>query len=245
MLNKKQTKVLVESWRAYLKEADETEAPAEGEGEKKTINIYDFDGVLGTFSSAMKQEFFDSGKATGTEIQIKNTLALGAALLAEPESVADHYDMLRKPEEPYYIVSKFANPVYIKPPDASGKGGLAYYKELVSFLSSKGLDMRANPNSMASKKRTVINKFVKNNGFGKPLGVMVVGNEEGNSKKDSGRDIANAHKGEKVKYQIFYKPSSGDAKRDDGLKEATMIKHGLVEANVGVSEKDVALVPVD
>ena len=129
MSNLKETKQLFNGWRKFLVEAggnmdmsqggeldpiapregleleaDQAPEPEAGDGKEKTVHIYDFDGVIATFSPDLKDKFYEKSKEQGskikgTEIQVKNTLALGAALLATAESCGDNYVMLHQPIE--------------------------------------------------------------------------------------------------------------------------------------------------
>lgn len=231
MSSRKETKVLFEGWRRYLNEAEEkAEAGAE-----KSVHVYDFDGVLATFSPDLKQKFFEQSKKTGskitgTEIQIKNTLALGASLLATAESVADHYVELSKAAEPYYIISKFSNPSYVLK--------LAYYDELRQFLESAGLDLREAPNAAPTKKSTVIKRYLDRVGAGSPSQIFIAGNTEAESKVAKAEAIPFKHKGEKVRYIVH------GVDTVDGRKESTMVKNGLINGGAEESKIEVMLVAV-
>lgn len=209
-----------------LGEADE--APAEGE--EKVVRVYDFDGVIGEFSPELKQKFFEmsqqeGSKITGTEIQIKNTLALGASLLATAESVAKKYVEIQKPSEPFYVISKFSNPSYVfKVP---------YYDELREFLEKNGLDLREAPNAVPTKKATIIKKFLERIGT-KASGILISDNTKDNSKLSKAASISPNHKGENVTYMVYA------ANTADGKKESSMIKSGLVEG--GAAEDKVKVV---
>lgn len=233
MSSHKQTKLLFEGWRAFLKEADETQ-PAESSGAEKSVHVYDFDGVLATFSPDLKQKFFEQSQAagskiTGTEIQIKNTLALGASLLATADSVADHYVELAKPAEPCYIITKFSNPSYVLK--------LAYYDELREFLEKNGLDLREAPNAAPTKKATVIKKYLERVG-GTASQILVAGNTAEESKVAKAEAIPTKHKGENVRYVVH------GVDTQDGRKESTMVKNGLINAGVKEDKVEVRLVAV-
>jgi len=209
-----------------LGEADE--APAEGP--EKVIRVYDFDGVIGEFSPELKQKFFElsqqeGSKITGTEIQIKNTLALGASLLATAESVAKKYVEIQKPSEPFYVISKFSNPSYVFK--------LAYYDELRDFLEKNGLDLREAPNAVPTKKATIIKRFLERVGTS-ASGILISDNTKDNSKLSKAATISPKHKEENATYMVY---ASNTA---DGKKEGTMIKSGLVEG--GAAEDKVKIV---
>ncbi len=209
-----------------LGEAEETPA----EGPEKIIRVYDFDGVIGEFSPELKQKFFElsqqeGSKITGTEIQIKNTLALGASLLATAESVAKKFVEIQKPSEPFYVISKFSNPSYVFK--------LAYYDELREFLEKNGLDLREAPNAVPTKKATIIKRFLERVGAS-ASGILISDNTKDNSKLSKAATISPKHKGENVTYMV-YASSTGD-----GKKESSMIKSGLVEG--GAAEDKVKVV---
>ena len=204
------------------------EAPAEGP--EKVIRVYDFDGVIGEFSPELKQKFFElsqqeGSKITGTEIQIKNTLALGASLLATAESVAKKFVEIQKPSEPFYVISKFSNPSYVFK--------LAYYDELREFLEKNGLDLREAPNAVPTKKATIIKRFLERVGAS-ASGIRISDNTKDNSKLSKAATISPKHKEENATYMVY---ASNTA---DGKKEGTMIKSGLVEG--GAAEDKVKIV---
>lgn len=214
----------------FLTEAEELEQSVEGDSES-VIRIYDFDGVLGEFSPDLKQKFYEQSQAegskiTGTEIQIKNTLALGASLLATAESVAKKYiEGTTKPTGTYYVISKFSNPSYVFK--------LAYYDELREFLEKNGLDLREAPNAASSKKATIIKKFLERTGSEQPAQILVAENTKESSKLTKAESIPSKHKKENPTYMII---SSGTT---DGKKESSMIKTGLT--NSGVPEDKIKI----
>jgi hypothetical protein len=229
-MSRKDTKLLFEGWRRYLTEAEE---PAAEGGAETAVHVYDFDGVLATFSPDLKQKFFEQSKAagskiTGTEIQIKNTLALGASLLATAESVAENYVELAKPAEPYYIISKFSNPSYVLK--------LAYYDELRDFLEKNGLDLREAPNAAPTKKATVIKKYLDRVGAGVPAQVLIAGNTAEESKVAKAEAIPSKHKGQNVRYVVHGTDTT------DGRKESTMMKNGLINAGAPEGKVEVMLI---
>lgn len=229
MSSRKETKILMEGWRSFLTEAEE---PAAAE---TSVHVYDFDGVLATFSPDLKQKFFEQSQAagskiTGTEIQIKNTLALGASLLATAESVAQNYVELAKPAEPFYIISKFSNPTYVLK--------LAYYDELRDFLEKNGLDLREAPNAAPTKKATVIKNYLSRVGAGTPAQVLIAGNTAEESKVAKAEAIPGKHKGQNVRYIVH------GVDTQDGRKESTMMKNGLINAGAKEDKVEVRLVAV-
>ena len=229
-MSHKDTKLLFEGWRRYLTEAEE---PAAEGGVETAVHVYDFDGVLATFSPDLKQKFFEQSKVagskiTGTEIQIKNTLSLGASLLATAESVAENYVELSKPAEPYYVISKFSNPSYVLK--------LAYYDELRDFLEKNGLDLREAPNSAPTKKATVIKKYFGRVGAGTPAQVLIAGNTAEESKVAKAEAIPSKHKGQNVRYIVHGTDTT------DGRKESTMMKNGLINAGAPEGKVEVMLI---
>jgi hypothetical protein len=247
MSNLKETKQLFGGWRKFLTEAaggnmdvsqggefdpiapreglelegDETPATDTADAKIKTVHVYDFDGVIATFSQDLKDKFYSKSKEqgstiTGTEIQIKNTLALGAALLATAESCGDNYEMLHTPVAPYFIITKFTNPSYVLQ--------LKYYEELRTFLEASGLDLRTAPNGNSSKKATVIKHFLSKAGAPAPEQILVSENVKTDSKLIKAEAIPGKFRGQQVRYMIH------SADTADGVKEAKMIKSGLVNA---------------
>lgn len=255
MSARKETKQLFGGWRKFLAEAsggnmdmsqggeldpiapreglelEADEATEQGAPEKeKIVHIYDFDGVVATFSPDLKEKFYQKSKEQGskikgTEIQIKNTLALGAALLATAESCGDNYEMLHSPVAPYFIISKFSSPDYILKLD--------YYEELRSFLESSGLDLRTAPNANSSKKATVIKHFLSRAGAPAPTQVLISENVKTDSKLIKAEAIPGKFRGQSVRYMIH------SADTADGVKEAKMIKTGLM--NSGAEEAKIEM----
>ena len=207
-----------------FEEGDSLNEAEEAAESSAVVRIYDFDGVLGEFSPDLKQKFFEQSqqegsKITGTEIQIKNTLALGASLLATAESVAKKYvEGVTKPTGTYYIISKFSNPSYVFK--------LAYYDELREFLEKNGLDLREAPNAASSKKVTIIKKFLERTGAETPAQILVAENTKESSKLTKAEAIPSKHKSEKPTYMIIGSSTA------DGKKESSMIKTGLTISGV-------------
>ena len=255
MSSRKETKQLFSGWRKFLVEAsggdmdvstggefdpiapreglelqEEDPAPDAGPQKEKFVHIYDFDGVIATFSPDLKEKFFakskeQGSKIKGNEIQIKNTLALGAALLATAESCGDNYEMLHAPVSPYFVISKFSSPDYILKLD--------YYEELRSFLEGAGLDLRTAPNANSSKKATVIKHFLKKAGAPAPEQILISENVKTDSKLIKAEAIPGKFRGQPVRYMIH------SADTQDGVKEAKMIKTGLINAGADENKIDI------
>jgi hypothetical protein len=215
MSSRKETKLIFEGWRKHL---TESKLP-----DDSVVHIYDFDGVMGTFSPTIKQKFFEmsqdpANEITGTEVQIKNTIALCASLTAQAEDVADHYVELLKPASPYYVITKFSNPVYVQK--------VKYYGKMLEFLAANGMHMRENPNTTPQKKVTIIKKYLQKSGAASPEDIFVCGNTAEDSKQTKAEAIGLRHKSDNVKFMVH------SANTADGKKEATMVKNGLVNAGI-------------
>lgn len=262
MSSRKETKVLFEGWRRFINEAEEGNAPEQASDDKKNvIHIYDFDGVIGTFSPNLKKEFIEyanelaktNPEIKGTPIQFGNTLALAAAYFGDPRKVAEHYELIHKPQAPYYVVSKFSKPVYLE--------NLKYLKELLSFLSQKGLmaDKQEEINldsqtkeidageqeeaisdakgTATAHKAAVIRHVLKLHGAPKPSNVYVVENKGDDSKKSKANQIAllAKKKGKNPKNTKFIIYS----KAGEDVKEAKMIANGLKD-ETGFTDENIA-----
>lgn len=248
-MSNKETKLLVEAFRLFLKEAPKKQkaddaqfgfdftakAKAAPKPEPKAepsadlkgalqVHIYDFDGVVAEFDPALKSAFIKYAQqnpvVAGSPIQLANTLAIGASVLATTESCAKHYKALSVPKraEPYYVISKLSNPAYIFK--------LKYLEELKSFLTQNGLELKADaspdPEQLKKGKEAIIRGVLGQLGAPAPAGVFVASNAGDDSKKTAAKNIPAKHN-PKTAYVIHR------TDRPDDVKEGTMVENGLIE----------------